>query len=372
MSILIFIVVLVVLILVHEFGHFIVAKKSGVRVDEFGIGFPPKAWGKKIGETEYTINWLPIGGFVRIWGEDPTQEHYEEGPGSERSFVKKPRYIQAAVLVAGVTMNVLLAYVLFVGAFMIGSPTAVEEGAALGNIRDVRLLVTSILPDSPAEKVLKPGDEIRGVTRGTDTLLESSDTLSPKAVSDFIGLQAGVPVIIDVVRRGEHLSLPVTPEAGLIAEEPNRIVTGFSLSRIGTESMSFPKAVVAAGERTYTGLIDIVVGLGTLVGQAVQGKGDMSQVTGPIGIVGLVGDAAALGTVWLMTFTAFISLNLAVINLLPIPALDGGRLLFVGIEAITRRPIKPAFANRVNQVGFIALLALMALVTIHDIVKIFS
>ena len=100
MSLLIFLAVLVVLILAHEFGHFIVAKKSGIRVDEFAIGFPPKIFGKKHGETEYTINWLPIGGFVRIWGEDPTEEHVT-GPGSERSFVGKPRIIQAAVLVAG-------------------------------------------------------------------------------------------------------------------------------------------------------------------------------------------------------------------------------------------------------------------------------
>lgn len=370
MSILIFIIVLVVLILVHEWGHFIVAKKSGIRVDEFGIGFPPKAWGKKIGETEYTLNWLPLGGFVRIWGEDPTQEHYEEGPDSERSFVKKPRYIQALVLVAGVAMNVLLAYALFVVAFMIGSPTAVEEEVPYGDVQNVRLLVTSVLPESPASEVLKPGDHIVGLRRGGDELV-AEEELAPSQVVAFISSTPDVPVSIELAGDNAVRTVEVTPVAGLIPEEPERVLAGFTLSLVGTERLPFFEAVVTAGTRTWQGLTDVAVGLWTLLVQSVQGEADLSQVTGPVGIVGLVGDAAELGFVWLLTFTAFISLNLAVINLLPIPALDGGRLLFVMIEAVTQKTIKPIIATRVNQIGFMALIALMALVTVSDVLKLF-
>lgn len=371
MSILIFIIVLVVLILVHEWGHFIVAKKSGIRVDEFGIGFPPKVWGKKIGETEYTLNWLPLGGFVRIWGEDPTQEHFEQGVDNERSFVKKPRYIQALVLVAGVAMNVLLAYVLFVVAFMMGSPTAVDEGASHEGVENVRLLVTSVLPESPAAEVLKPGDHIVALQRGEETLKHDGNELTPSQVASFVARAPNVPVSIALTQDNEVRTVEVIPVAGLVSEEPDRVLAGFTMSLVGTERHTFFEALGIAGVRTWQGLVDITVGLGSLLVQSVQGEADLSQVTGPVGIVGLVGDAADLGFVWLLTFTAFISLNLAVINLLPIPALDGGRLVFVAIEAITRKAIKPIIATRVNQIGFVALLALMALVTVSDVMKLF-
>lgn len=366
MTILLFFAVLVVLILVHELGHFLVAKLFGIRVDEFGIGFPPKIWGKKYGETEYTLNWLPIGGFVRIWGEDPTEEHYEDGAGSERSFVKKPRYAQALVLVAGVSMNVLLAFVLYVTAGMMGTPTVVAEGEVNPEVQNARLLVTSVVPQSPAEVSLKPGDEILKVARG-ETTLSAEEMRSPKAISVFVGAEADTPVVLTVARRGESVEAVVVPRTGVVAEDADRVAAGFSMSFVGMQKLSFLDAVRDGATRTYQGLIDVVMGLYMMI----KGEVNLAQVTGPIGIVGMVGDAAALGTVWLMTFTAFISLNLAVINLLPIPALDGGRLVFVGIEAVTRKPISPTIAVRVNQIGFIFLLGLMALVTVSDVVKLF-
>lgn len=370
MSIILFIAVLFVLILVHEWGHFIVAKKSGIRVDEFGIGFPPKAWGKKIGETEYTLNWLPIGGFVRIFGEDPTQEHYENIEDKERSFVSKPRYIQAAVLVAGVTMNIILAFILYIGAYMLGMPAAVAEGDMERSLDNPQLLVTTVMPDTPADAGLRASDEIIRVTAG-DTTLDSADTLTPSTVSALISEHAGEEVVFELNRRNEPAKVAVVPQTGILDDEPERAVAGFTMTLVGKEVLPFHKAVVAAGVRTYEDLLMITVGLFTFLKDAIVGTADLSTVAGPVGIAGLVGDAAALGLPWLMTFTAFISLNLAVINLLPIPALDGGRLVFVGIEAITRKPIKPAFATRANQIGFVALLALMALVTVSDVVKLF-
>ncbi len=369
MTVLIFLIVLVVLILVHEFGHFIVAKKFGIRVDEFGIGFPPKAYGKKFGETEYTLNWLPIGGFVRIWGEDPTEEHLT-GPGSERSFVSKSRYVQALVLVAGVAMNILLAFVLYTIGYMVGMPTALDTIDA-GQIRDARLLVTAVLPEGPGAAILKPSDELVRIVRGADTLA-AEDLTSTKAVVDFIAGSNGEEVTFTLVRRGEELIQTARPQQGVIAGDIGRYALGFSMSLVGVEQYGLIAALGHGAERTYYAFMDILLGLGDLVGRVVHGTADMSSIAGPVGMVGMVGDAVSLGFVWLLTFSAFISLNLAVINILPIPALDGGRLLFVIIESIIRQPLRPEITNRVNMVGFVALLALMAFITAHDVLKLFN
>jgi len=370
MTLLIFLIVLVVLILVHEFGHFIVAKLSGIRVDEFGIGFPPKLFGKKYGETEYTVNALPIGGFVKIYGEDPTEEQYA-GADSERSFVRKPRYIQAAVLVAGVVMNIVLAFVLYSTTYMLGMPTAVAEGEVRPYMDTPELYVTSVLPDSPAATTLQTGDQIVSIARD-NSVLTGEDALSPRAVSNFIAQSDAQTVTLDIVRHGKPLEVTVTPQAGVVPESPERAAAGFTLSLVGMERLPFLQALVAGAQNTYQTLVHITVGLGTLAAQVVHGTADLTHVAGPVGIVTMVGDAAALGLSWLLTFTAFISLNLAVINLLPIPALDGGRLVFVIIEGITRRTIKPVIARTVNQVGFVALLLLMVLVTAHDVLRLFS
>jgi len=369
MNLLIFFIVLVVLILVHEFGHFIVAKKSGIRVDEFGIGFPPKLFGKKYGETEYTVNLLPIGGFVRIWGEDPTDEHYDkDAPDAGRSFVQQPKYIQALVLVAGVTMNILLAYLLFATSFMIGMPTSAEtlEEAHERNIQDVKLYVSTISPDSPASETLKPSDEIIGLSTANNTL-SAEETLSPESVSTFIRESNGEPVTLQLHRRGEPYEITVTPTQNIIESDPQRYAVGFSMILAGTERLNPIEALVEAVPRTALSITDVFVGLFRLI----TGKEDLSQISGPVGIVGLVGDAAALGFTWLLTFSALISLNLAVINLLPFPALDGGRLVFVVIEAITGKPIPPTIAVHANQIGFAILLLLMLVVTASDIIKLF-
>lgn len=368
MTILIFLAVLFVLVLVHELGHFSVAKWFGIRVDEFGIGFPPKAAGIRFGDTEYTLNWLPIGGFVKIWGEDPTEERRTNDPDAARSFAHKPRYVQAAVLVAGVTMNVLLAYVLYAASFMLGMPVQLDPSDPRVQDPGTQLLVTGVIEGSPAASVLRASDEIQAVRSGAVTL-SGTTVRSPSAVADLIANSSGREVAFTLKRRGEFIDVVVRPVTGIIPEKPERAAAGFEMSLVGMERLSFFPAIGAAFERTHTTLKDITVGIGTLFLNAFKGTADLSQVSGPVGIVNLVGDAAALGTTWLLTFAALISLNLAVINLIPIPALDGGRLLFVAIEALIRRPLNPLIATRVNQVGFILLLALMALITVHDVVK---
>jgi len=362
MTILLFLAVLFVLILVHEWGHFIVAKKTGMRVDEFGIGFPPKLFGIKKGETEYTINLLPIGGFVKIFGEDATDAAHaaKSGEAVSRSFTAKSKWAQTAVLLAGVTMNVFFAWLLFVAVFMIGSPTAVEEEQHSEN---ARLVITNVVPESPASEA--------GIPVGAEVIGFGQTAEVRPTPSSFRELTATTqePIAFVYEASGEIRTAQIMPVSGIIEGEPDRQAVGLELTFVETVRKSVPDALVEASALTYKSLLAITVGLWGLLADIVMLDADLSQVAGPVGIVGLVGDAAQFGFTSLLMFTAVISLNLAVINLLPFPALDGGRLLFVAIEAIIRRPIDPVWVARLNTLGFILLMALMVAVTYSDISK---
>ena len=362
-TVLIFLAVLFVLVLVHEWGHYITAKLTGMRVDEFAIGFPPKVVSWKKGETTYSLNLLPVGGFVRIYGEDLTEE-VAASADSPRAFGARPKLAQAVVLVAGVTMNVLFAWFLFVIMLTVGVPTQVEENMATDA---AELTVAGVLPNSPAEGVLTPNMVITAVSAGSDTLTKPA----PSEFSDFIAAHAGQPVTITTVLDAETREVVAVPVTGLIESSPDRAAVGVSLSYIEVVSQPFGSALVQAAVQTGEATKRIAVGLYTLVHNAVIGQADFKQVAGPIGIVKYVGDAAAIGFMSVLYFTAIISLNLAVINLLPIPALDGGRLVFVAIETVMRRPIPPVWAARVNLAGFAFLMLLMLAATLHDVWKLF-
>lgn len=366
MTIIIFILVLVALIAVHEFGHFLAAKWSGMRVDEFGLGYPPKAWGKKMGETEYTLNWLPFGGFVKIFGEDPE-------PGAvpaPRSFGSKPRILQALVLVAGIAMNLAFAYVLITATLFVGTTRALTDEEA-ARAPDAVLAVASVLPDSPAaEAGIKPGDFILSAASDDNTY----DGANAKTFTAFVTEEASDEALTLQVQShgGEVRDISVRPEAGVIAADPGRVALGVGLSAVGTVAVPWYQAPIDGAILTWELTKETAIALVKFFGSIFTFSADLSQVAGPVGIAGAVGDASNNGFASLMTITALISINLALINLLPIPALDGGRLLFVIIEAIIRKPITPAFANAVNGIGFFLLVALMLVVTASDIFKIFA
>jgi len=363
MAILLFFIVLFVLILVHEWGHFIVAKKTGMRVDEFGIGFPPKLFGKKWHGTEYTFNALPIGGFVRIAGEN-AEDVAKDGTIPNDSFVAKSKWAQAAVLVAGVTMNILFAWVLFVAVFIIGVPTAVDEEHASDT---ATLTITHVMKDGPADLMSLPvGAEVVGISSGGET----QNVLTPSTFSEFVQSHGTESITVSYLYGGESQEVSIAPTTGLIADTPERAAIGVALSLVEVVRKPFHIAMYDAIKTTVQSLGAIAVGISTLAVESVKGTADFSEVAGPIGIVGLVGDAAQFGLTSLLMFTAIISLNLAVINMLPFPALDGGRLVMVAIEAVTRRPINPVWVARVNLVGFIMLMLLMVAVTWSDIAKI--
>jgi len=367
MSVIIFILVLIFLILAHEFGHFIAAKATGMRVDEFGIGLPPKivGWKPKKSETEYTLNWLPFGGFVRIWGEDA-----EEGattPNTQdagRFFSARPKWAQVVTLFAGVGMNMVVAWLLLSVGFMTGLPMSVSEAPANASVTVHGMTIVSVLPDSPAEQAgLLAGDVILALTDDTEALQEPQHA---EQVSNFIATKTGERIDVLLKREGETRALSVIPEVGII---PDRGAIGISMDMVGTVQLGFFSALWYGVLATGNMIAVIAVGFWTLLSQMVQGTAHLSALSGPVGIAGMFSSAASSGIGFVLSFVAFISVNLAVLNLLPFPALDGGRILFVIIEAIKRSPIKPVVANTLNTIGFLLLIALMIAVTWQDVAR---
>ena len=353
MTIIIFIIILAILILVHEFGHFIVAKKSGIRVDEFGLGLPPRIWGKKFGETLYSINWLPIGGFVKIFGEDPVVEapvarntaqenegrelHYGASPQEDysRAMFTKPKWIQALVLVAGISFNIIFAWILISLGFVIGLPTPVGE-SPFGQVRNPQVVITNVLPNSPAQKAgLSSGDTVLYASVGGRAVTD----LSAENISKTITQSTSGNVSI-TYRHGSANPKTVTVAPNTDIIKGHRAI-GISMDTIGTLKLPIHLAFIEGARSTYLLVIGTATGLAKFIYQTIIFKSDLSQVTGPVGIAGVVGQASQLGFVYLLSLVALISINLALINLVPFPALDGGRLLFVAIEAIIRRPIPP-------------------------------
>ncbi len=373
MTILIFIVILSVLILVHEFGHLLLAKAVGARVDEFGLGFPPRLWSFRRGETTYAVNLLPFGGYVKIFGENPSQS-VDAGAPPVNHFTSKPAWAQALVLVGGVAFNWLLAWlVLVLGFATFGLPTTIEkERPTFGQIIGEEVVILSVLPESPAARLgLAPEDRI--ISLADDQYFVSRPSV--EEIQEFVAARAGREITLEYERAGERRRAPLTPVLGL-AEEQSRAVIGISLAPAGRWQMPLPYAVVEGTRSAWSMTALTARGFADL-GQRIVGRvmGDeeagpvLAAVTGPVGLAGLVGRASDLGLSYLFLLTALISINLAFLNLLPFPALDGGRLLFLLIETARGRPLKPALANTLNVAGFALLILLMIIITIADIAK---
>lgn len=364
MSIILFLVILLVLVLIHEFGHFFSAKKFGIRVDEFGFGFPPKVLSVKMGETEYSLNLLPIGGFVRIFGENPDEDSLM-GPDSSRSFVNKPAWQQAVVLAAGVFMNFLLASILFSIGFMSGLPTAIGSEPSGSNLTDIHTVVVAVVPNSPAEQAgLKSGDKILYLKSGTD-YLNDQNSLNPSSIKTFVSKHKEEDIDLGYTRgkSSDQIHVKIHPQSGLI---------GINMDEVGTAKISFFKSIKEGFILTCYVIKGTIFGLFGLIKDGLHGSGSLASVTGPVGMVGIVGDAYKFGFIYLLSFAALISVNLGVINLLPFPALDGGRLFFLLIEKIKGSRMNAKIVNTINLVSFFCLILLMVVITYHDIVKILA
>ncbi len=368
MSILLFIAILLVLVLIHELGHFVVAKLFRIRVDEFAFGFPPRIFSIKKGETNYSFNLLPIGGYVKIHGENPADAP-ENDPDRARSFVAKPRWVQALVVIAGVVMNWVLAWGLLWAVLVLGMGISAYDLPEGKTLEGAKLYAVEVLKDSPAEKGgLKAGDHILDIAEG-DTALPIDDLIRIGGFSSFIGAHPTSTLTIRA-REGENVkTLYIAPTLGLNPQASSTPAIGVVLDITGTIRYGFFEAGKESVIRTWHFTVLTAKGLADFFLSIGRGSADLTQVTGPVGIVKVVGEASAMGVVPVLLLTALISINLAIINLLPFPALDGGRLVFIILEGIIRRPISAVFQGRVNMVGFVLLLLLMVVITYHDIVK---
>ncbi|KKQ91409.1 MAG: Membrane-associated zinc metalloprotease [Candidatus Azambacteria bacterium GW2011_GWA2_39_10] len=346
-TLLIFILILGILVLVHEFGHFIVAKKSGLTVEEFGFGFPPRIFSFKVNETVYSINLLPLGGFVKILGEDGGETN------SPKSFSSKSAGIRSLITAAGVMMNFALGALLLIIGFYIGLPQVVnEENKAIA--KNVQIQIIAISNNSPAEKAnLKLGDSIEGF--GEISIFQ-----------DFINQNKEKEISLKIKRGEDYLDIKAVPRANPPEREG---ALGIALAKTGLISYPWYQSVWLGIKSSFIITWEIIKGFFGLIKNLITVGKIPQEIAGPVGIAILAGQATALGFVYLLQLVALISLNLAVLNLIPFPALDGGRLLFLGIEKIKGSKVNPKIENVIHSVGIVLLLALVVLITYRDILK---
>jgi regulator of sigma E protease len=368
--IIILVAVLAVLILVHEFGHFIVAKRNGIRVDEFGFGFPPRA--KKLFHwkgTDFTLNWIPFGGFVRIFGENPADPELS-GSKPKDSFIAKSRWTQARVLLAGVFFNILLAWFLFALSFVMGVPAIVSSSNSLYRHMESgqELVITDVLQESPASKAgLVPGDIVSNISEARE--VREYPNLDDFAFSGFIKNHPNELLTIQYTRDGRENSVALKPVVGVLSQDFASIGVATALS--GNLQLSVPRAIWQGGKSTVKVFFETTRGLASIIGGIFTSNDTpvLEQVSGPIGIAGIVQDSMSEGFTSILMLVAIISVNLAVLNLVPFPALDGGRLLILIVEGVRKKPASPKIVMWINAVGFFVLIGLMVVVTISDIIK---
>ena len=364
-----FIAILVVLVLVHELGHFLVAKRAGITVEEFGIGFPPRITSVTRGGTRYSLNWIPLGGFVKMLGEDGDVEVRrlrESGLSDEEiqhamagAFNRRPVWIRLAVLLAGVVMNFLLAAALFAVAFSM--PELHGEGP---------LTVTEIQSGSPAEGTLEAGDVIVGVDGRT---FERSAELTR-----YVAERGGTEVTLQVERDGDPVDIVLTPRALTQADRERGIgPIGFAYdpARIVEEPspVNGPIEAVVRGT-TAAGQIALAIpgGLADAIGGLIGLNPEAPDARGPIGIAQETGRVLEAPLVSQLFFIGLLSVNLAVLNVLPFPPLDGGRIAVVLLEAVRRRKLPAEREALIYLTGFAVLIALVILISIQDIQRLIS
>lgn len=352
LTIAVFIFILGLLVFVHEFGHFVAAKRAGMKVEEFAFGFPPRLFGVKRGETTYSINIIPLGGFVKILGE----EGHSDDP---RAFANGTFGRRLLVLLAGVGMNFVLGwFLLFLGFAAVGTPIEVEEGVDVGNARlsETRLSIIAVEPKSPAEIAgFKPGDVILSVGGQKFTDINTLITYTKS--------RAGSQVIYELQRGEEILARSATPRAN---PPPGSGAVGFAPALIAIARYPAVDALQLSVASFYYKSTGVFLAFGQLFGQLFTSGKITEGLSGPVGIAVLTKDFLKLGTVYLVQFTAVLSINLGIINAFPFPALDGGRVLFLLIERV-RGAKSLKIEKHANVIGFLLLMLLMVAITFRDI-----
>ena len=353
MSILIFIIILAILVLVHEFGHFIAAKRQGVKVEEFGFGFPPRLFGWKIGETIYSINLIPLGGFVKLFGEE-YHEIKKKSKISSRAFVNKKPWQKALIVIAGVVGNFLLGWVLISFLFTQGVPVPTNK-----------VIVEGVSSSSPAHDAgLKKGDVVKQIAINDKQYKLSSAT-------DLINLSkkfSGQELIITVLRENKELSLNIIPRINPPAGEGP---LGVTITSFAEKKFPWYSAPLLGLIESFNITKNIVLELSKIFVQLLTFQKPTAQIAGPIGIVQFTSQAIKFGKNAVLELVALLSFNLAIINILPFPALDGGRLVFVLYEWISKKPSPKTIEKYANLVGFIILVTIALLISVNDIIRMY-
>lgn len=347
-SILSAIVVLGILIFVHELGHFLFAKYFGVGVEVFSLGFGPKIFARKVGETEYRISAFPLGGYVKMVGENIDDELPQED--LERSFLAKKPLQRMAIVAAGPCFNLIFAYLIFIVVCMIGIPTATSK-------------IGEVLKDKPAARAgLKEGDRV--------TSIDGQPINRWNDLAQLISSSGGKPLAITAVRDGKPFSVRITPEMlttkNLLGETVTSPAIGVMVSKeYVTERVGPLQAIVKGSEHTWNVTKLTVIA----VGKILTGSISADNIGGPIMIAKTAGDQAKTGLVYFLSFMALLSINLGLLNLLPVPILDGGHLVFYLWEMIIGKPVNLKTREIAQQVGLVLLVGLMVFAFYNDIAR---
>jgi len=353
---------LIVLMVIHEFGHFIIAKKFGVRVDEFGIGYPPRIFGKKFGETIYSVNWIPLGAFVRIYGEEGGVDDY-------RSFVGLKIWKRVLIIIGGVAAFWLASIIIFSIVFMIGADLPVQDQDVEG-FTNVRVSVVGVSGNSPAKEAgLETGDVI--LNAKTQNLNIAINKI--KDFQDFAKENAGKEIILTVKRQQNIFDVSLTPR---VSPPEGQGAVGIALERMATLMEKYPwyqaplQGLIYTGETTVTAL----KGLYIVFADLLSGKGapEGAEFAGPLGITVFLANAATYGPGFFLYFIGMISVFIAIFNLFPIPALDGGKLIFLAIEKIKGKPVSAKIEQSITTAFFAILILLSLFITIKFDIPRFS
>ncbi len=353
-TILLFVIVLSLLVFVHELGHFFVARKMGMKVEEFGFGFPPRLFGIKKKGTVYSINWIPLGGFVKIKGESGDHKHDKD------SFASKKPWQRFLVLIAGVAMNIVLAAVLFSVGYMIGLPTIIDDSIPeRATVSNHELLVMQVLDDTAAAQA--------GVLVG-DTIVSINGQVFDTDIAAREYFEAEGASGVELVVKGDDDAHRTYELTSSYSEEAQASIVGVGFVSTGLVSYPFFSAIAQGVYTTVQLTYEVGRAFYMLIRDLIVTQEVAVDLSGPVGIAVMTGEVAAMGLVYLIQFTAILSINLAIINIFPFPALDGGRILFLAIEKIRGKPVNERVEVAVHNLGFVLLMTLVVLVTYKDFV----
>ncbi len=367
----VFLAVFSVLVFAHEMGHFLTAKKFGVKAEEFGFGFPPRifgfyknyqgkwrvVWGgreiKDAVNTIYSLNLLPLGGFVKIKGEN------DNSATEPDSFASKKIWQRAVMLSAGVTMNIVLAAVLIIAGFMIGIPQVLDGIDSRAKVIEERIQVVAVADNSPADIAnIEIGDIIKNIDK-----VEFGNYVE---LQQYVDGHVNQELDYEIERSGKIINISVVPE---VRVETNKGGIGVSITETGIVKYPWYLAIWVGIKTTFSLIWLILVAFYELFKNLFIGQGLTQELSGPVGIAVLTGQVAHMGFIYILQFTALFSINLAIINFLPIPALDGGRILFLIIEKIKGSPVKRELEAAMHNIGFALLMLLVIVVTYRDVLK---